>query len=219
MLISILQPEIFIYFIETTIILSKRIIVNLINLESYLQFIMNLLKWSFSDISENNSNFGDNYIGEAPHVESDSDNEIYVPDYHDWYGYTGIEGITTDINGVLYYITGYCYSEVHKFDPAKPNNKPELLIYQSNAGFSGIIYNGKDTLYLSSTKNHQILAYSIQHKELSVIAGKGEYGHSDGNLLEATFSNSQRNGDRSRWVFNCCRSNCHLKDKSSERNS
>lgn len=83
------------------------------------------------------------------------------------------------------------------------SKKQEYLI---SKGFDmkGIVYDGKDTLYICDQDNNKILSISIYDHKISILTGRGNYGHKDGSLEDATFCNPRDiTMDKNGYLYVC----------------
>ena len=110
-----------------------------------------------------------------------------------------VVGITVDNIGNIYYTTNNENIYLVSKDNNNINTESQILINIKGAGLHGIFWNRNNILYICDNKNHKIISYSIDTRNLSTLAGNG-YGHKDGNMKEAQFNSPSgitmdKNGD------------------------
>ena len=110
-------------------------------------------------------------------------------------GIYAICGIAVDNNGNIYFTKG----TEGLYQINKDDTKPQCIL-KNESDMRGIIWNRNNILYICDFKNHRILSYSMDTRNLSILAGNGEYGYKDGNMKEAQFYNPRgitmdKNGD------------------------
>ena len=96
-----------------------------------------------------------------------------------------VPGITVDNNGNIYYTTSS--ENIYLVNKDNINTESQILINIKDAELRGIIWNRNNILYICDWNNHRILSYSIDTRNLSILAGNGEKGYKDGNMKEAQF--------------------------------
>jgi len=106
-----------------------------------------------------------------------------------------VSGITVDNNGNIYFTKGF--EGLYQIN--KDDTKPQCIL-KNESFMIGIIWNRNNILYICDFNNHRILSYSIDTRNLSILAGNGEEGYKDGNMKEAQFYNPygitmDKNGD------------------------